>query len=93
MGVKLPDPSQELGAGELGDPLVGQDDGHVLVGRAHGLERLERPCGRTLAEDAVVARVPAPQLLPDPFEPVGLVVHDQEHGPPIRRRAGGDVLP
>ena len=70
--------TEQLGAAETLEPLVGEDDRDLLAVRRHPLEVGERRHGRVRRDDPVVGGVAAAELLRGAFEGVVVAVDDEE---------------
>src|SRR5918995_2799343 len=71
---------EELGTGNIGHPLVGEDQGHPLAGRLQVPEPLYGPHGRRLADHPVLGLVASAKPVIEPEERLGPRVDREYHG-------------
>src|SRR5215218_2986109 len=79
-GVELAGQGQELGPGGLCQPVIGEDEGHLLPGLTQGSQGPLSAGHGVLADDVVVMAVALVELTAYGAERGGVVVNDEQHG-------------
>src|SRR5215213_9423373 len=79
-GVELAGQGQELGPGSLCQPVIGEDEGHLLAGLTQGSQGPLSAGHGVLADDVVVTAVTLFELMAYGVERGGVVVNDEQHG-------------
>src|SRR5215218_3523459 len=92
-GVELAGQGQELGPGSLCQPVIGEDEGHLLAGLTQGSQGPLSAGHGVLADDAVVTAVALVEFTAYGAERGGVVVNDEHHGSLARTCWVHPILP
>src|ERR687898_30255 len=82
--METPNPGEQFRAGGVAEPMVRQNQGHLVPGLANPAQLVDCGAGRVRARDSIVGTVAAHQFGMDPLARIG-IGFDRDYG---RRRGG-----